>query len=153
MPSTANWNTSICLRFVRLFARPRKRTTSCLPLFWESSTATPSVSRPRKPLRMQWPQSDRRFLGKTNVHHEETYFAESDTEGRWSDFGVAVFGCNGACLHSSCSNSRGPQAANRLLLHAPRRNHVQHFPWSRHGQMDAQRVRRQFQTQPDSLLP
>src|SRR5215468_8835521 len=53
MPSTANWNISICLRFVRLFARPRKRITSCLTSFWESSTATPFVSRPRK-----WPQSD-----------------------------------------------------------------------------------------------
>ena len=36
-------------------------------------------------------------LGKTDVHHEETHFAQSGAEGRRSDFGAAVSRRHGAC--------------------------------------------------------
>src|SRR5215471_20261602 len=48
MRSTASWNISICLKFVPSFGQPRKRITSCLRSYWESSIATLSVSRVQK---------------------------------------------------------------------------------------------------------
>ena len=66
--------------------------------------------------------------------------------------GVAVSGCHGARRHGSGPNRRGAQAADGLLLHSSRRDHGQHVAWSGHGQVDAQRLRRRFQAQPDSRL-
>src|SRR5688572_27033264 len=141
MPSIESWSISTCRRFVRLFARPRKRTTSCLRLFWESSIATRSASRPLKETRE-----------KSDVPHEETYFAKSSPEGCGSGLGVAVPGRNGSCRHSSGANSCVAKAPNGLLLPGSWRGHAQHVAWPGHGQMDTQRLGRQFQTQPDSYL-
>ena len=45
-----------------------------------------------------------------------------------------------------------PKMRAALLLHSPRRDHVQHVARPGHGQVDAQRLRRRFQAQPDSLF-
>src|SRR3954470_2960316 len=123
MRSTGSWNISICLKFVPSFAQPRKKTTSCHRLYWESSIATRSASRVQK-------HGNEWCIGRrSHVHNEEASFSQSSAEGRRSGVGAAIPGCDGACLHGSCPNRRGSQAADRLLLYSSRRDHGEHLAW------------------------
>ena len=76
---------------------------------------------------------------------------QNGTERRRSKPGVAAAGRHGARRDGACSNRRGTQAPHGLFLHSPRRDHAQHRARAGDGQVDTQRCRRRFQTQPDSL--
>ena len=115
-----------------------------------------SASRVRQPLRRKAAvkaargQVDPSGLRRSHVHHEETHSPQNGAEGRRSEAGAAVSRSHGARRHGAGPDGRGSQDAGGLLLHSPRRHHVQHVARPGHGQVDAQRRRRRFQAQPDS---
>src|SRR5262245_61772640 len=95
-------------------------------------------------LRRPRPAKAGAYEEKTNVHHEETYFEKSCTEGCGRDVGAAVPGRDGSCRHGACSNRGGSQTADRLLLYSSRRDHGEHDAWSVIGSVDAVRLRSQL---------
>ena len=76
---------------------------------------------------------------------------QNAAEGRRREPGVAAARRHGARRHGACPDRCRTQVPRGLLLYSPRRDHAQHRAWPGDGQVDAQRCRRRFQTQPDSL--
>src|SRR6185436_17135529 len=130
---------SICRRFAASFGQRRRTTTGCRHSSWESSIATRSAGR-------VWTPQSKDAL---NVHHEDTYSSPSRSEGRRSVVGAAVPGCDGAGRNGARPNRGGAEAADRILLYSPRRDHGEYVARSVVGPVDAVRFGRHLHAQPD----
>ncbi len=89
------------------------------------------------------------FFRRFHVHHEKTHCPQNGAESRRSKAGAAVSRSDGPRRHCAGPNGSCSQDAGRLLLHPSRRHHVQHLARARDGQVDAQRLWRRFQAQPN----